>query len=145
MISPNPAINAAPSSALSEIDGVLTRAQAIAAGMQAAIAQAISIIVMWPTPVLVRKVMITEASIEKTLMPAAAAAEPATLIQVAATLMTEATKTAKTARWRQIAPPAGTRASREYHSKVLVPTTTAAPKVASALKMAKGSSMAAPL
>src|SRR5262245_1983928 len=104
-------------------------------------AQAISKIAMRPTPVSMRKVAITEPVIDKAPTPAAAAAEPTTLAQVAAAPTNEDTSTAKKHPWRQIAPPAGRRASREYQTSVLEPTIIAAAKVAIALTMANGSNI----
>src|ERR1700730_20799 len=141
IISPRPAMTAAQSNARSDVVDFLTVTQAISAGIQAAMAQAISIIEIFPTPVLVRKVAITEASIEKAPTPAAAAAEPTTLSHVATAPAKEETRTVRTTRWRQIAPPAGWTASREYQIKLVDPTTIAAAKVAIALIMAKGSNM----
>src|SRR5579875_657536 len=113
--------------------------QAIAAGTQAAAAKPISTISIWPTPVLKRKVSTIDPSTAKTPTWAAAAAAPITPATVAMALTIEATKTASTTRRRQMAPPAGTSASRVYQTKAPVPTVVAAPNVPNARTTANGS------
>src|SRR5438105_4362228 len=72
-------MRAAETNARSDVAGFLTVSQAIRAGMQAPMAQAISIIAILPTPVLEGEVAIPEPSLEQPLHPAGALSGIATI------------------------------------------------------------------
>src|SRR3984893_11959572 len=80
---------------------------------------------------------------EKAPIPAASAAAPTALSDVATAPPKAATNTDKTTRRRQTDFPPGARASRVYQTNTPEPRTIAAAKVATALTIAKGSIMIA--
>ena len=84
-----------------------------------------------------------EPSTENLAAPAASAAAPTALSDVATAPAKAATITDKTTRRRQTDFPAGARASRVYQTNTPEPRTIAAAKVAMALTIAKGSIMIA--
>src|SRR5579885_243414 len=100
-----PASAAAARRAVSEADGFFSVAQATTAGAQAAIAQPISRIVIWPTPVLKRNEASTCPLIENGLVPAAAAAAPMAPPHIATAPIREASNTENATRLRQIERP----------------------------------------